>query len=171
MSSYQHMDHAQWVQENNRAHNAMMAKKNTRKPPKLYPETLTPLQAKAMDILGMVYGGIYNAPVKWEAVEWDYGRGIMVRVNHHNSLATFDWGGLTLLVFLAHEARIRVDLRPHVRDQFDIIFHQRKRLADNSAAHHPNLDEAVARFRTYLPADHRIVYREPEPAAATEEAA
>lgn len=171
MSTYQHMDHAAWVEENNRAQNARMAKRNTRTPPKLYPETLTPIQAKAMDILGMVYGGIYNAPIKWEAVEWNYGRGIMVRISHHNSLATFDWGGLTLLVFLAHEARIRVDIRTRGQWGLHIIFYQRKRQADNSAAHHPNLDEAVAKFRAYLPADHRILYREAEPAAAATEAA
>jgi hypothetical protein len=33
------------------------------------------------------------------------------------------------------------------------------------AARHPNIDEALAAFREYLPENHRIIYRAPAPAA------
>jgi hypothetical protein len=56
-----------------------------------------------------------------------------------------------------------------------LSFWQRTATGD-MVARHPNLDEAVAAFREYLPADHRIIYREPEaspaePAKAQEVAA
>jgi hypothetical protein len=65
--SYARMDHAAWVESNNAAANSLYAKRRAHKPA---PEKLSPFQAKVMDICGMVGGGIYNAPINWEKVEW-----------------------------------------------------------------------------------------------------
>jgi len=80
-------------------------------------------------------------------------------------MATFDFVQLTMLVFLCHEARIRVQIEGVAPHRLRLSFWQRvsKEENDNTACWHPNLDEAVAMFRKYLPADHRIVYR-PSPA-------
>lgn len=155
------MDHAGWVERNNAAANCISTKRKGYRPA---PEALSPLQAKAMDILGMVYGGIYNAPIVWDKVEWNTGGGVWVTARD-NGLATFDFAQLTRLVFLAHEARIRVEIRAKARGYFEISFFTRTH-EGGMALRHPNLAEALADFRAYLPADHRILYRGDQTEAA-----
>jgi hypothetical protein len=152
--TYVQMDHARWVESNNRSTNKMFAKRRSHTPA---PEHLSDFQAKVMDILGMVCGGIYNAPISWEKVEWQVGRGVAV-VLRDNGFATWDFSSLTRLVFLCHEARIRCDITSHTRGYFRLFFTPRN-ATGGMAERHPNLDEAVAAFREYLPADHRIVFQ------------
>ena len=157
--SYQHHDHAEWVAAHNAGINRQWASsKSKRKPPTL-PTSLTDFQARAMDILGMTFGGIYNAPIHWEKVEWLPGdRGIVVPLDSwHRSMATWDYHQLTLFVFLCHEARIRGSIEANKFKPLTICLHQRSQ-EGGVATRHPNLDEAIAAFRAYLPAKHRILY-------------
>lgn len=157
--SYAKMDHAAWAESNNRAANSIDKRRKGYKPK---PETLSPFQAIVMDICGMVGGGIYNAPINWDRVEW--GRGIegdfqfMVVPWRDGRMATFDGNALTLLVLLCHEARIRCDVRAKANGHFELLFHKR---ADQGsfAQRHPSIDEAVTAFWQYLPADHRIRFQ------------
>lgn len=168
--SYVTMDHAGWVEENNRC-----ARKGTKKPrsdsrkgPHAAPEKLTVFQATVMDILGMVGGGIYNAPIVWDRVEWGgFGLGVPWRAT--GGLATFDSDNLTRLVLLCHAARIRCSIRPHGFGHFLLFFTPREE-AGRLHVRHPNVEEMVARFRAYLPEDHRITYRAPDGTAADAEA-
>ena len=165
MSTYQFMDHAEWMESNNRALNRLNA--NKRRYERL-PEELSDFQKRVTDIVGMVGGGIYNAPIS-QKVDWQYG-GTGVSFTWHREMATFDFSQLTMLVFLCHEARIRCQVESGGPRMLRISFWQRKATGD-MAVRHPNLDEAVEAFRQYLPADHRIVYREPEAAKIREEGA
>jgi hypothetical protein len=122
------------------------------------PEELSDFQKRVVDIVGMVGGGIYNAPIS-QKVDWRYGYS-GVAFTWHREMATFDFGQLTLLVFLCHEARIRCQIESAGPKLLRISFWQRKPTGD-MAVRHPNLNEAVAAFREYLPAEHRIIYREP----------
>lgn len=142
--SYQRMDHAGWVESN--------------WPPPA--GKLTDFQAKVMDILGMVGGGICFAPIAWRTVQWVHGRnGLSLIWKDRNGLSTFDFDELTKLVFLCHEARIRCCIDPGGPRMFRLSFWPR--VHDGAIyARHPNLDEAVAAFRAYLPTDHRIIYKE-----------
>jgi hypothetical protein len=168
--SYQQMDHARWVEGNNRARRSMYRKPRSdcRKGFHAAPETLSEFEAKVMDILGMAGGGIYNCPIPWNAVQWKgWGNGLAVPWKAYSHLATFDRPKLTCLVFLCHEARIRFEIRLHGPGMFLLCFWPRSHVGGYSGRH-PNLDEAVAAFREYLPADHRIIYRAP---SSDEEAA
>jgi hypothetical protein len=159
--SYIHMDHAGWVERNNAAgrtiHNTQRDKRNAaeHKGYLAAPEHLTPFQRRAFDILGIVGGGIYNAPIAWEGVYWD---ARMISVPWRNGLGTFDFSGLTRLVFLCHEARIRAEISAKARQYIEIHLSERRHDGGMSRSH-PNLDEAVAAFRAEFPADHSIVYR------------
>lgn len=156
--SYQRMDHAGWVESNNTSLNRMYAKRKNWKP---LPEKLSEFQAKVADILGMVGGGIYNATVSHGSIDWEYGFNGISAVWKYPQFATWDFNQLTMLVFLCHEARIRCELGPAGPHMLRLSFWQRNATGDISTRH-PNLDEAVAMFRKYLPADHRILYRETE---------
>lgn len=152
--SYARMDHAGWVESNNAAGNRMFGARKNHRPA---PETLTSHQAKVMDILGMVYGGIYNAPIRWEKTDWTAGHGLFVTVSDSH-MATFDFGRLTTLVFLCHEARIRAEITAKARGYFEIGFWPREHVG-GMGKRHPNLAEAVEAFRGWLPDDHPVLYR------------
>lgn len=151
--SYQDMDHGGWVENNNAAGNRMYRNRKGYKPK---PESLTPFQGRVMDILGMVCGGIYNAPISWDKVEWNNGGGIFVTLRD-DGFSTFDFYKLTALVFLCHEARIRCEISAKARGYFELGFWQRSH-EGGMGRRHPNLDEAMEAFRAYLPPDHSIIY-------------
>lgn len=159
--SYARMDHAEWVQVQIGPCKARAAKRAKGRDKGWFraPDTLSEFHAKVFDILGMTFGGIYNARISWDAIDWNCGHGIAVPMRSQ-SLSTFDFHEMTSLVFLCHEARIRCCVDAHGVRGILLMFHPRA-AAGNMARRHPNLDEAVARFREYLPSDHRIIYREP----------
>ncbi len=157
--SYARMNHAAWAEQNNQAANQIYAK---RKSYRRAPEKLTEFQAKVMDICGMVGGGIYNAPINWEKVQWGIGHnhsGMFVPWRD-GRMATFDFYPLTLLVLLAHEARIRVEIRAKSAGHFELSFFQRSHEGGMNTRH-PSIDEAVAAFREYLGDGHRVSYVAP----------
>jgi hypothetical protein len=165
VSTYQYMDHAQWMERQNVALNQRRGKHDP-----LLPEKLSAFQSRVIDIVGMVGGGIYNAPIcQPRSINWTYS-GHGVSLTWDREMASFDFSQLTDLVFLCHEARIRVEICSAGPRRLRLSFWQRVSQVenDNMACFHPSLDEAVRRFRNYLPADHRILYREEEAKQPTE---
>ncbi len=147
---YARMDHAAWVEGS--ILKTTKGKAAINRPP----ASLSPFQARVMDILGIVGGGIYNAPIAWPTVEWggDYG-GLFV--SWSGSMSTHDSAALSCLVFLCHEARIRCEIAAGRPGYFRLGFWPGA--ADGSIC--SNLSEAVAAFRGSLPTDHPILYTEP----------
>jgi hypothetical protein len=157
------MDHAGWMERS-----MSYLRRKPRKSDKPMPEKLSEFQAKVINIIGIVGGGIYNAPIcRPERIDWDYGwRGVSVQWKRE--LATFDGNQLTILLFLCHEARIRLEIEAGGPGMLRLSFWQR--VADGRMGkRHPNLDEAVADFRTWFTAEHSINYRaEPATTAPAE---
>lgn len=167
--SYAEMDHAGWVEANGAA-----AKQTGGKPKRdrdgepmgwhAMPEKLSPFQARVMDILGLSMGGIYNAPISWDAVRWGVAASrrpyMGVPLRHASGFSTWDFNRLTTLVLACHQARIRLSIQPHGPSGLMLRFHQRD-ASGGYADRHPDIDEAVAGFREYVRADHPITYRAP----------
>lgn len=161
--SYVNMDHAGWVQEQidgwRRARAGRPLRRSDAKARlagegwPAAPERLSPFQARVFDIIGIVGGGIYNAPISWARVRWDWGGG--VSVIWRGCLASWDFSDLTWLVLLCHEARIRVSIEPLARQYLRLAFHQRAG-SGGIARRHPDLDEAVTDFYQRVPAGHPI---------------
>jgi hypothetical protein len=150
------MDHADWMERQHESIRALAktSKVYARKAAAL-PHVLSDFQKRVVDIMGIVGGGIYNAPVtSWD---WDYGWGA-VSVLWKRELTTFDFDSLTALVVLCHEARIRLCINSAGPRMMRLTFWQRE--ADGGLSkRHPNIDEAVAALRRRMPANHRIFYR------------
>ncbi|MDR5742481.1 hypothetical protein QCE73_04840 [Caballeronia sp. LZ029] len=172
---YVTMDHAKWAEDDIRAakkreqkDHPLKRRRDVTKGYRAAPDTLSPFQRNVFNILGMVGNGIYNAPIAWDAIRWK-GWGHGIAIPWKNDLATWDFNGLTNLVFLSHEARIRVEIRPNGFHGLLLCFWPR--VAKGSMCErHPNLAEAVAAFRDYLGENHSIVYRETRDEAAKEAA-
>lgn len=160
--SYAKFDHAEWVQRQIAPSKKTSSRKRAgdQQGWQAAPDVLAPFHAKVFDILGMTFGGIYNARISWDALDWHCGHGLAVPMRSQE-LSTFDFHEMTSLVFLCHEARIRCAVSSHGVGGILLRFSP----YEGMGVRHPNLDEAVARFRGFLPKDHRIVYREPERAA------
>ncbi len=166
--SYARMDHADWVQRQidatrreaaNRVQKGKQPTATWRKAMAAgkgwpgAPDRLSPFQACLFDIIGIACGGIYNAQLDWDSLDWRYGRGVSMA--YWGGLATFDLNCLSTLVLLCHEARIRFSVECSRPCRLRLSFWPRAATGD-VASRHPNLDEAVAALRALLPADHRI---------------
>lgn len=166
--SYIHMDHAGWVERNIAAGKRMATKADHRRAkehqqgPCAAPDSLNDFQRRAFTILGIVGGGIYNAPISWDRVWW---HPKMLSVSWQGELASFDFMQLTRLVFLCHEARIRVGVQPRAPRHLAINLSARV-ARGGASSRHPNLEEALAEFRLAVPVNHSIFYRVSEEAAA-----
>ena len=162
MSRYVEMDHAGWVQKHLdavRQHKPTAAQRRAASESKgdfAAPEQLNAFHKRAFDILGIVGGGIYNAPISWGAVYWAP-RQIIVPWRFNNVFGTFDFSGLTVFVFLCHEARIRGYLESGAPGGLKIWLSERSHEGGVSQRH-PSLDEALADFRRWFPVDHPTTY-------------
>lgn len=166
---YDRMDHAGWVQMQI---DAIRRRKPTPRDQKAAaarrgwhgaPAVLNDFHRRAFLILGVVGGGIYNAPLEWDSVEW---RDDSLCLNWRDELATRDFRGLTDLVFLAHDAGIRISVSPNMRN-LRLILHRRERPPEGGSVcrGHPTLDAAVSDHRKRFPDDHPIhLENEPRPA-------
>lgn len=123
--------------------------------------TLNDFQARVVAILDAISSGIHNAPIRWESVAWEYGlHGVSV-VWTRGSLSTFDFCNLTTLVFMCHDARIRLEIEPANMKCLRLSFWQRQH-DGRIFNRHPDLDEAIADHRAWLPAEHPLHYRNQE---------
>lgn len=150
--SYAMMDHAQWAESNIAAmkkHLSPKQRKDKRKGWASAPDKLDPFQRTCMNIIGIAGRGIYNAPIRWETIEWGHR---YMRVAWHSDLSTFDGDTLTILVFAAHLCRVRVTIRPANFRYLEILFHPRK-AEGGISERHPSLEQMLERMRTYIPDD------------------
>lgn len=143
------MDHADWMQRHINASKSGQFKMHP-----TTPESLSDFQKKVVDILGIVGGGIYNAPINHNKINWNYSGGVTVVWNGRD-LATFDFDELSKLVFLCHAARIRCSICGCGPRMIRMSFWQRTPAGD-IAQRHPNIAEAVDYFEAALPLDSRL---------------
>jgi len=159
--SYLNMDHAGWVQSSIIGAKSRLTKSQLRKAKEhsrgwaAAPDELNDFQKRAFNILGIVGGGIYNAPIAWDSVYW---KPKMIICSWYRGFGTWDFMELTRLVFLCHEARIRGHIGPLSPRYIEIHLSEREATGEIQTRH-PNLDEAVAAWRKEFPADHSIIYR------------
>lgn len=159
--SYERMDHAEWVQLSIDAVHARKerwtAAQHRRRERKSgwegAPERLAFWQQQAFDVLGIAGGGIYNAPISWNAVRW---HPRFIALAWGGSLATWDFRALTNLVFGMNSARLRCEIAPRTFRYLDMHISPRKP-EGGMAERHPDLGESVADWFSRIPTTHRIL--------------
>lgn len=171
--SYDNMDHADWVERQiaaSKRGKPSAADQRRAKEGKGWlaaPDKLNPFQRRAMTILGVVGGGIYNAPIQWDTLRWT---DRCIILGWDGRLSTFDFRGLTDAVLMAHDAATRFEVRPKMRC-LELILHQRVPQTDGMSMFvgHPTLDQAVERHRERFPISHPLRFF-PAPEAASDAA-
>lgn len=158
--SYINMDHAEWVDSSIAASKRQKPTARDKRHAADHkgwfaaPDQLNPFQRRAFTILGIVGGGIYNAPIGWDGLIWNPK---FIICSWRKGFGTFDFSDLTHFVFLCHEARIRGHIGPSGPGLLEVALHARVESGAYSLRH-PNLDEAFAEWRESFPSDHSVCY-------------
>ena len=88
---------------------------------------------------------------RMKKVDWTNPRWIELNLSNREStgqLSTFDFSGLTSLVFLAHDHCIRVDLQPCNFNYLTLVFHPRDERIGGMSERHPTIEQALEQWRT-----------------------
>jgi hypothetical protein len=112
-----------------------------------YHTDVTPSEAvlRAFDLLVAWVGGTHHIEdcislrSKKNPIRWDHP--YMLDVCYSGQMATYDFDELTRLVFLAHDCRVRVELRGA-----GLYLHPRKRNGGMSERH-PTVEQALSQWR------------------------
>ena len=114
------------------------------------PQTVSDLGAQVAAVISALVVGLHH----WDTnalrrVDWSN--------KHHVELitdlplATWDGDALTRLVFLAHDATLRLAIQPASPQYIRLLFHPRKR-EGSLFERHPTIEDALAQWRTRHPA-------------------
>lgn len=105
---------------------------------------MSPDQVECLNLFSDLVGGDHHITGN----VYECGRGIRVSI-FSGTLATFDFDGLTRLVFLAHDRCIRVELISSGPSRVGIALHKRHTREGSSSQRHPTITEALERHRKY----------------------
>ena len=107
---------------------------------------LSPLGRKAADLLGELFQGIYHIDDGQLAkVDWSNNHWIEIVLFDSGQWGTYDFDGLTRLVFLAHEMNVKAAICAAAPRWLRLKFHNVTR-AGFFRDGHPTLGEARARW-------------------------
>lgn len=151
MTRYMSYDHANWVQmELAGKQGRTLTKRDATKAADkkgwhAAPKELNDFHKRAFNILGIVGGGIYNAPIGWNSVRWCSPRQIIVPWLA-KGFGTWDFNELTLFTLLCHTGRIRGYIAP-CNNQYLNVWLSERTNEGQMALRHPNLQEAIEDFQ------------------------
>jgi hypothetical protein len=114
---------------------------------------LSPLGVKVADLLGQLVQGIYHISGRaLKKVDWSNDQWIEIILPGHR-FATFDFGGLTALVVLCHDACIRCEIRGCGWGYIRFWFSQRAGRSGELWHRHPTMEDAIKTVRDALLVD------------------
>ena len=102
----------------------------------------SPLGIKVATILSALYGGLHHCDAsRLSKVDWANERWMQFTID--NELATYDFDGLTRLVFLAHEHCVRVSLNGCGPNRMRAMFHWREGREGGMSQRHPTIAQVI----------------------------
>lgn len=161
MSRYLYYDHAGWLEDQiaaTKRHKPTKREETAAKERKGWyaaPDKLNHFQRRAINLIGIVGGGIYNCPIGWQSVIW-WPKQIIFSWEG-NGFGTWDYLNMTTFTLLCHKARIRGYIGP-CNQRYLKIFLSERSDQGCSATRHPSLDQALADFNRWYPHEHMITY-------------
>lgn len=111
---------------------------------------VSPLGERVAELVNWWVRGIYHLQDEVLKAEWDNEFYVRLALSAYPSLSTFDADYLTRLVVGAHDAGIRVSIRPINFTHLEFMFHPRVRGGD-LYNRHPTILEAIRTMRRMKP--------------------
>lgn len=108
-------------------------------------EELPPFEERAEAVLAATFGGFHNVPGKIKRTPAPYP---FWEVNIFQSLATYDFSGLTALVLAAHKYCVRVDVSAGGPRRLKIMLHPRHSRDGSMTQRHPTIQQALEQFKS-----------------------
>lgn len=133
---YHHYAGAEWLRGNVRYYKQMDGKE------------VSELGARAADLLGYVWRGIYHIKDSLPKVDWSAKRDIKITI--YGGLSTFDNSLLTRLVIGAHDACLRVEIEAATHHYLRLWISERNGREGRFYEYHPTIEQAIERERADL---------------------
>ena len=103
-------------------------------------------QWECIKLLVTLFRGFHHFPTEPKA----HGRGICLNFRPY-SISTFDFDGLTRLVFLAHDRCIRAEIAGSGPAMIKLVLHKRHTREGGMSLRHPTVETALADWRKHNP--------------------
>ncbi len=104
-------------------------------------DRLSPLGTQVAQVLGVVGGGIYNAPINVDRVNWT--DNLYIRVYWRGGMHSWDLPHLTLLLAECSRRLLRVEINPCNPQGLELVFHQRKTRTGHTYERLPEIREIL----------------------------
>lgn len=129
---------------------------------KSWPEIkMSPLGEAVADLLGDLCLGIYHLDYgQLHKTDWS-NKNYIRFILGWKCLSTYDYNDLTVLVVLAHDRCIRVQISPYTFHHLELVFHQRQR-EGNYAYRHPTIEAQIELIRAHYSNDEVAIRAEEE---------
>lgn len=111
-----------------------------------YQGELSDLGIKVLRICSIIHGGLHNTPEN-TLTKTDWSNKHHIDITTFYSFSTIDDSRLTQLVLLAHDFKIRVEIKPCNFKYFRILFHQRKKRTGSLFERHPTMERVLKDWR------------------------
>ncbi len=100
-------------------------------------------QWECYKLLADLFHGFHHISGKLH--EW--GAGIKLNTTYTNTLASYDYNGLTRLIVMAHDRMIRAEIVPSGPGMLGIVLHKRHKREGRMHERHPTLEDHVKQIR------------------------
>ena len=110
-----------------------------------YDGEISELGIKVLRFCSIIFGGLHNTPEN-TLRKTDWSNSHHIDITSFYSFSTIDDNKLTMLVLLAHDFKVRIEIQPCNFRYFRILFHQRKR---DGMLHerHPTMEQVLKEWR------------------------
>ena len=107
---------------------------------------LSSLTEETLIILSKMVQGLHHLPFG------DLGKlliqdSFFIEYYYQGSLATTDYDALTILVIMAHELSVRVEIQRTKKNGIKLLFHERSNAPRSNLQHHPTIEESIKYLR------------------------
>ncbi len=110
-----------------------------------YDGEISPLGTRVLKCCSIIFGGLHNTNSNiLKKTNWADPYCISITTVH--SLSTYDDNRLTVLVLLAHDMCVRIEITSCNFNYIKIMFHQRTRTG-NFMSRHPSIEDVLKKWR------------------------
>lgn len=111
---------------------------------------ISPIGRRVADLLGQAFRGLYHIQKEVMNADWSNPHYVSINIYAGRDFSTFDYGLLTILVVLCHDAGIRMEIQACNFQYFRLLFHQRDSREGSISQRMPTMEDHIQLIRDNL---------------------